>query len=313
MIRFRNLFLLLGSALVFAVLMATDPDEGLLTGFWALSVAKGLVAVAFAHYARKALMDYPDADMRSLFRLAKGSPTGAGLALIAQAIIVLGLLFLFGGNARANVASQLPIQAAIYLPLLKAEQTARWPDHPWPPMLGGMVEQETCPSLTHSKCWSPLAQLKTKREEGAGLGMLTRAFHPDGRTRFDALAELKDRHPALRDLSWSNVYRRPDLQLRALVLKSRDDYLTFGPVRSITNRLVFQVAAYNRGVGGIQAERRLCQMTEGCDPQLWWGHVELTCTASRQPIYSGRSACDINRSHVQRVVEVRAPRYRGWL
>ena len=309
MIRFRNLFLLLGSALVFAVLMATDPDEGLLTGFWALSVAKGLVAVAFAHYARKALMDYPDADMRSLFRLARGSATGAGLALIAQAIVILGLLFLFGGNARADV----PERAKQYLPMLKAEQTARWPDHPWPPMLGGMVEQETCVTLTHAKCWSPLASLHTKREQGAGLGQITRAFHPDGRTRFDALAEVRERHPALRDLSWANVYQRPDLQLRALVLKSRDDYLTFGPVRSISNRLVFQVAAYNRGVGGIQAERRLCQITDGCDPQLWWGHVEHTCTASRQPIYSGRSACDINRSHVQKVVEVRAPRYRGWL
>lgn len=100
MIRFRNVFLLLGSALVFGVLMATDPDEGLLTGFWALSVAKGIVAVAFVHLARKALMDYPEADMRTLFRLARGSATGAGLALIAQAIIILGLLFLFGGNAR---------------------------------------------------------------------------------------------------------------------------------------------------------------------------------------------------------------------
>lgn len=309
MIRFRNLFLLLGSVIVMAVLVATDPDEGLLTGFWALSIAKGVVAVAFAHLARKALMDYPEADMRTLFRLARGSATGAGLALIAQAIIVLGLLFLFGGNARADV----PERAKQHLPTLKAEQTRWWPDHPWPPMLGGMSEQETCVTLTHSKCWSPLAQLKTKREEGAGLGQITRAFHPDGRTRFDALAELKDRHPALRDLNWGNVYARPELQLRALVLKSHDDYLTFGPVRSIVNRLVFQVAAYNRGVGGVQSERRLCQITEGCDPQLWWGHVEHTCTASRAPIYSGRSACDINRSHVQRVVEVRAPRYRGWL
>jgi hypothetical protein len=272
-----------------------------------------MVAVAFAHLARKALADYPEADMQTLFRRAREHPIGAGLALVALSIVISALLALFGGNARANVVSQLPTQAATYLPLLKAEQTARWPDHPWPPMLGGMVEQETCRTLTHSRCWSPLAQLKTKREEGAGLGQLTRAFHPDGRTRFDALAEVRERHPALRDLSWSNVYDRPDLQLRALVLKSRDDYLTFGPVRSIVNRLTFQLAAYNRGVGGIQAERRLCQVTSGCDPQLWWGHVELTCTASRQPIYSGRSACDINRSHVQRVVEVRAPRYRGWL
>lgn len=307
--RFRNLFLLLGSAVVLAVLFATDPDEGLLTGFWALSIAKGVVAVGFAHLARKALADYPEADMRTLFRLARGSATGAGLALVAQAIIILGLLFLFGGNARADV----PERARQYLPILAAEQATHWPAHPWPPMLGGMVEQETCITLTHSKCWSPQAALKTKREEGAGLGQITRAFHPDGRTRFDALAELKDRHPALRDLTWANVYGRPELQLRALVLKSRDDFRTFDPVRSIANRLVFQVAAYNRGVGGIQAERRLCHVTADCDPQQWFGHVERTCTASREPIYSGRSACDINRAHVQKVVEVRAPRYRGWL
>lgn len=309
MIRFRNLFLLMGSALVFAVLMATDPDEGLLTGFWALSIAKGIVAVAFAHLARKSLADYPEADMRTLFRLARGSATGAGLALIAQAIIILGLLFLFGGNARADV----PERAKQYLPMLKAEQSARWPDHPWPPMLAGMAEQETCPSLTHSKCWSPLARLKTQREEGAGLGQLTRTWRKDGTQRFDALAELRDLHPALRELSWATIYQRPDLQLRALVLKSRDDFRALGQIRSIANRLVFQVAAYNRGRGAVQDERRLCQVTPDCDPQLWWGHVERTCTASRDPIYSGRSACDINRSHVAKVVEQRAPRYRGWL
>lgn len=309
MIRFRNLFLLLGSALVLAVLFATDPDEGLLTGFWALSIAKGVVAVGFAHLARKALADYPEADMRTLFRLARGSATGAGLALVAQAIIILGLLFLFGGNARADV----PERARQYLPMLKAEQVARWPAHPWPPLLGGMVEQETCRSLTHAMCWSPTARLKSQREEGAGLGQLTRTWRKDGTQRFDALAELRDLHPALRELSWATVYQRPELQLRALVLKSRDDFQALGQIRSIVNRLVFQVAAYNRGRGAVQDERRLCQVTTDCDPQQWWGHVERTCTASREPIYSGRSACDINRGHVLKVVEVRAPRYKGWL
>ncbi len=309
MIRFRTVFLLLGTLLVFGVLLATDPDQGLLTGFWALQVARGVVAVAFAHLARKALFDYPEADARTLFREARRSATGAGLALIAHAIVIAALVTLFGSVARADV----PPLARTYLPMLQAEQQARWPDHPWPPVLGGMVEQETCITLRHSRCWSPVAALKTQREEGAGLGQLTRAFHPDGRTRFDALAEMRERHPALRELSWSNIYQRPDLQLRALVLKSRDDYRTFEPVRSISNRLVFQVAAYNRGVGGVQAERRLCQATAGCDPQLWWGHVERTCTASRAPLYGGRSACDINRQHVHKVWHERAPRYRGWL
>jgi hypothetical protein len=312
--RFRYLFLLGGGLAVMAALLATDPDRGLSTGMLLLATLTPLLAVGFAHLARKALHDYPEADARHLFAQAGRHPVGAGLALVALAIVINGLLGLFGGAARAATPpGVLPGHAAQYLPLVQAAKAQHWSDHPAPWVLGGMVEQETCISPRHPRCWHPTAQLKSAREEGAGLGQLTRTWRANGTVRFDALAELRAQHPALRALSWANVYQRPDLQAAALVLKSRGDYRALGAVRSPQARVTMQVAAYNRGLGGINAERRACQATPGCDPQQWWGHVERTCTASRVALYGGRSACDINRAHVHKVMNVRGPRYVGRL
>ena len=60
----------------------------------------------------------------------------------------------------------------------------------------------------------------------------------------------------------------------------------------------------------MQAERRACQVTTGCEPARWWGHVERKCLKSRQALYGQRSACDINRHHVADVF-TRAPKYAG--
>ena len=163
------------------------------------------------------------------------------------------------------------------------------------------------------KCWNPQSRLKTSREEGAGLGQLTRAWRPDGSLRFDALAEMRQAHPALRELSWSTIYNRPDLQLRAVILKVRGDYMGLRMVSDPWERLAFADAAYNGGAGGVSKERRACGLTAGCDPQRWFGNVERTCLKSRAALYAGRSACDINRHHVTDVLLVRSPKYRGWL
>ena len=128
------------------------------------------------------------------------------------------------------------------------------------------------------------------------------------------LAEMRDRHPALREWSWQNVYQRPDLQLRAVVLKVRGDFQALRiMVDDEWQRLAFADAAYNGGLGGVQRERRACGLRDGCDPEQWFGHVERICLKSRQPLYGGRSACDINRHHVVDVLLVRAPKYEGWL
>ena len=301
-IRHRHSILLGGSAALVALLLLTDPAGGVSTGLLLMSLGSGILAVLLAHLARKALHDYPEADMQRLFRKAAEHPVGAGLALIALSIVLNGLLGVFS-HARA---AGIPAQAEPLLPVLSAEVRGQWPGHPMPHYFGGLVEHETaCPRV--SQCWRPTAQLKTQREEGAGLGQLTRAWAADGRLRFDALAEMRQAHPALRELDWATIYQRPDLQLRALVIKSREDWRWLG-----SPPLEFVDLAYNAGRGRVQQDRRACAMTAGCDPARWAGNVERTCTASRAPIYGQRSACDISRHHVADVFE-RAAKYAGRL
>lgn len=178
-------------------------------------------------------------------------------------------------------------------------------------LLPSLIEHESCISLKHSRCWNPQSQLKSAREEGAGLGQITRAFRQDGSTRFDALQEIKDLHPELRELTWKNVYTRPDLQIRAVVLKMRDnfDYYAKQGIDS-NNALAFADAAYNGGIGGLNNERRACKISSKCNPALWLGNVELFCLKSKAALYGQRSACDINRHHVEDVLFTRAPKYK---
>lgn len=305
--RFRYLFLGVGSLLVVGALLATDPDKGLSTGMLLLGLVTPLVAVLFAHLARKALFDYPEGDMRTLLRNARQSASGSGLAFLGICVVIAALLSLFGRSAHA----QVPANAHQHLPQLSAEIDTYWPDTPRRAYFGGLIEHESCISLTHRRCWNPRSELKTSREQGVGFGQITRAYRADGSLRFDALAEMRDRHPALRDWSWGNVHSRPDLQLRAVVLKVRDDYKALPSSIGPLNRLAFADAAYNGGFAGMQRERRACGLKADCNPRLWFGHVEHACLKSRAPLYGGRSACDINRHHVKDVLRRRAPKYEG--
>jgi hypothetical protein len=308
--RFRHTWMIGGSIAVLLLLYFTDPDDGLSTGMLLLSLVVPIIAILFSHWGRKAFFDYPEADMRLLFAEARKTPTGAGLALIAIAIVIFGLLMLFSKPASA---AEPPPAAMKYLPVLSMEQHEFWPDHPYPAVLGGLVEHESCITLKHPRCWNPSSRLKTSREEGAGFGQITRAYTATGTIRFDALQELRDRHPALREWTWGNVYQRPDLQLRAVVLKSKDDFLIFARVTDPHDALAFADAAYNGGRGGVQKERRACGLKDACDPKQWFGHVETVCLKSKKPLYGGRSACDINRHHVRDVLLVRAPKYEKYL
>ena len=181
-----------------------------------------------------------------------------------------------------------------------------------PAMLAALVEHESCISLTHRGCWNPASRLKSAREEGAGLGQIARAHRADGTVRFDASAEMVERHPALADWRWSNVYQRPDLQLAVVVLKSRDNYMYFMRfTRLPIDAFQFGDAGYNGGNGGVQKERIACGLEQGCDLRVWMGHVCLHCMKSKAALYGQRSACDINRHHVLDVTVARWPKYRG--
>jgi hypothetical protein len=301
--RHRALFLFGGAVIAALLSFESDPDGGLSTLLGGLAVLQGVWAVGAAHWARKALMDYPEADMRKLFAKAGEGSLGAGLALVAIAIMFVGLLVVFAPRAHA---SELPRGAIKYGPILKVEQMRYWPGHTDPAVLGALVEQESCVSLKSPKCWNPAAKLRTDREEGAGMGQVTRAWRQDGTLRFDTLTDMSRRYVPLADWSWDNAYTRPDLQLRALVLLSKE---SAAPFRAASAMLEFADAGYNGGIGGVQKERRACQMTAGCDAGQWFGHVEHHCLKSRQLLYGNRSACDINREHVRNVIRVRRTKY----
>lgn len=72
-------------------------------------------------------------------------------------------------------------------------------------------------------------------------------------------------------------------------------------------------AAYNGGLGGVYAERRLCAAAPACNPDRWFGNVEQHSTKSRAKWHGyGASAFEINRTHVKNVMVVRRPKYAAW-
>ena len=212
-----------------------------------------------------------------------------------------------------DVKTYIPEQAKEHLPTLKAQVHEVWPDFFAPNYFGALIEHESCISLKHSKCWNPKSRLKSDREEGAGLGQLTRAFKSDGSTRFDALEDAKrlDKK-GLNDLRWETVYSRPDLQMRVLILMTRANWNRLDKlVPDVDGKLAMTDAAYNGGLGGVINERRACGLREGCDPNKWFGHVENVCLKSKKPLYGNRNACMINREHVEYVLHLRMNKYKG--
>lgn len=228
--------------------------------------------------------------------------TNAQAAFIA---LVMAMLVLYTCSARG----ELPPGAVQYLPLLKAEQQKYWPDMPAPHTLAGQVEQETCISLRHRKCWNPRAELKTSREYGFGFGQITRAYNPDGSIRFDTFSELAGLHPDLRKWRWEERYD-PVMQLRALVLKDRRLFGRF-PAATDADALAFMLAPYNGGTGGLIQDVKLCEASPGCDATRWFGHVEHHSRKSRKKWQGyGKSAFEINREYVANILGFRRDRYR---
>jgi hypothetical protein len=125
------------------------------------------------------------------------------------------------------------------------------------------------------------------------------------------LAEIRRAHPKeLGEMSWSTIYDRPDLQITAVVLKSRDNYKYFRRYSADDLQgLKFGDAAYNGGIGGLDRERRACKLSSWCDHTKWDGNVEKFCLKSKTALYGQRSACDINRHHVKDVFDVRSKKY----
>lgn len=220
------------------------------------------------------------------------------------------LAFLIAVFCSVVHGAYIPPQAFTYSDTIKQELDKRFSELPKYEYVPALIEHESCISLTHRRCWNPKSRLKTSREEGAGLGQLTRAYNPNGSLRFDKLSELRGKYKRdLSELSWGDVYSRPDLQIRSIVLMLREDYGKLYDVPDSMNRLAMVDNAYNGGMGGLQKERRACSLTKGCNPNVWFGHVEKHCLKSKKALYSGRSVCEISRHHTSDVLKARLPKY----
>jgi hypothetical protein len=183
------------------------------------------------------------------------------------------------------------------LPVLRQEQVAYWKDHPNPTLLAGQVEQESG--------WKVNAVLKTDREFGAGLAQFTKT------ATFDAIEELKKNHPnVFGDWSFANPYT-PRYQLRGLIVYMHD---LSGDIRGAAtpdDNYRMALSAYNGGIGGLRKERLKCSMAPSCNPNIWYGNVELASVKSHKPFKGyGQSPYDINRGYVKLVYE-RAKKYEG--
>lgn len=225
--------------------------------------------------------------------------------------LILTLFSLIGLSSPIDVRTYIPKKAYTYVPLVRQEQLKLWSDHPEPNILGGMGEQESCISLTHSKCWDATVKLATSRELGAGIFQLTKTYNKDGSIRFDAMKELKDVHPnELKELNWNSIFVRPDLQIKAFILKNKDNFKSFHFIKDTKQRLIFSVEAYNRGVGGVSTDRRICGLKKNCDPNVWFNNVELTCGASKAAIYGNRGPCNISREYIVNIFTIRSEKYK---
>jgi hypothetical protein len=127
--RFRNLITLGGTLVVMFYIWFSDPNGGDLTIPFIAKLATPIVAVFFAHWARKALFDY--LNMGEIYQKSMASATGAGLVFLGVCIVIFGLLGLFGSQVYAqDVRTYIPQQAYQHLPTLVAEQKRLWPTHP---------------------------------------------------------------------------------------------------------------------------------------------------------------------------------------
>ncbi len=95
--RFRHIFLGIGSVLVILVLLLSDPDNGMVQnlpfGAGTLStliiLVTSILYIGVLHLGRKGLTDY--VDMLKVFQKAMQTPEGAGLVFVGMGLIMVSI------------------------------------------------------------------------------------------------------------------------------------------------------------------------------------------------------------------------------
>lgn len=205
----------------------------------------------------------------------------------------------------------IPSKAFLYNQVIKNQIDVTFPKIPTYHYIPSLIEHESCIFLTHKRCWDPTSALRTSRETGIGLGQITKTFRADGSIRFDTLTDMSKAYKLeLKELSWDTIHLRPDLQIRTMTIMIRDNYNKLYTVTDPIERLKMSDSAYNSGYGSVIKKRRVCSLTKGCDANRWTGHVGLQCLGNNAVIYGKRSACDINKHHVDDVFNIKLPKYK---
>lgn len=104
--RFRHVFLGIGSLLVVLILLLSDPDNGIVqklpfgSGTVSLLIVlfTSILYIAFLHMGRKALADY--IDLEEYFKKALMTPEGAGLSLIAVGLMMIAISLVILASTR---------------------------------------------------------------------------------------------------------------------------------------------------------------------------------------------------------------------
>lgn len=212
-------------------------------------------------------------------------------------------------DSTVNVFAGLPPGAVQNLPLLASTIETKWPNVPRPSTLAGQIEQETCISLTHSKCFTSRAELKTSREWGVSFGQFTIAYDAKGKERFNAFEDVKKLDRELAAWQFTDRYNEK-YGMMAFVVRMRSEFDWVKGAQDFTSQQAFALSGYNGGRGGVLQDRRLCAATSGCNPNVWYENVEKTSYKSRiAPKGYGQGFYQINRSYVNNVQNKRSKKY----
>lgn len=245
------------------------------------------------------------------------------------------------GHGRPN-GMKLPAQATDKMDVLREQIAEVWPEMKYPSVFAAQIEQESCISLKHSKCWNSKSELKTDREYGFGLGQITVKYKNTGEActvdadcakhatkTADAVCRSgSKKSPATCMVETMNVFKemkrldaklalwdwsdRHDarFQMRSVVLHNKGNWkrLDFGA--NDVEKLAFMLSAYNGGMLHVLKDRKLCMAKKDCDPERWFGHVETDSVKAKRALKGyGKSFFEINREYPVHVLFTRRPKY----